>query len=55
MEAIEWSRLMASLLPAIETSSISELTAVASTSSSTSTRLTFNHLENLFKILKNFC
>ena len=55
MEAIEWSRLMASLLPAIETSSISELTAAASTSFSTSSRLTFNHLENLFKILKNIC
>jgi hypothetical protein len=55
MEGIEWSRLIATLLSVLELSAMSELLSACSKPPSTPSGLSFNPLENLSKILKNFC
>ena len=55
MEGIEWRRLMAPLLSASDSSSESELSAAESKPPSTPSGHSFNPLENLSKILKNYC
>ena len=55
MEGLEWSRPMAPLLSASDSSSESELSAAESKPPSTTSWHSFNPLENLSKILKNLC
>ena len=57
MEGIEWSRLIAPLLSASDSSSESELSAADSEPPSTTSWHSFNPLENRYRrnILKNLC
>ena len=55
MEGLEWSRLIATLLYVSERSAMSKLLSACSKPPSTPSGHSFNPLENLSKILKNFC